>query len=126
MGIGKILLMLDEIIPGKWQSLPIIAKNDFVKKNPDAINRLILAYMEAWRFIRIHPDEAARIIAKAIEVPDDAVKRTMEITNISIDGRIDLTAIENMRDYLYDRGVIKTKYPAEEYIAKGFVPVIKS
>jgi ABC-type nitrate/sulfonate/bicarbonate transport system substrate-binding protein len=126
LGIGKVLLKLDEIIPGKWQDLPIIAKHDFVKKNPDAINRLILAYMEAWRFIRIYPDEAAMIIAKKIELPVDAVKRAMEITNISIDGRIDLTAIENMRDFFYNRGVIKTKYPAEEYIVRGFVPVIKS
>jgi ABC-type nitrate/sulfonate/bicarbonate transport system substrate-binding protein len=97
-----------------------------VKKNPDAINRLILAYMEAWRYIRLYPDEAAMILSKTTEVPAEAIKRAMELTKISIDGRIDLTAIENMRDFLYNRGVIKTQYPAEEYIVRGFVPVIKS
>jgi NitT/TauT family transport system substrate-binding protein len=126
LGVGKVLFSLDEIIPGNWQDQPILARHDFVKKNPDAINRLILAYMEAWRFIRIYPDEAAKIIAKKTEVPIEAIKRAMEFTKISIDGRIDLTAIENMRDFLYNRGVIKTKYPAEEYIVRGFVPVIKS
>jgi ABC-type nitrate/sulfonate/bicarbonate transport system substrate-binding protein len=126
LGVGKVLLTLDEIIPGKWQDQPILAKHDFVKKNPDAINRLILAYMEAWRYIRLHPDEAAMIISKKTEVPVEAVKRAMELTKISIDGRIDLTAIENMRDFLYNRGAIKTQYPAEDYIVRGFVPVIKS
>jgi NitT/TauT family transport system substrate-binding protein len=126
LGVGKVLLTLDEIIPGKWQDQPILAKHDFVKKNPDAINRLILAYMEAWRYIRLYPDEAAMILSKKTEVPAEAIKRAMELTKISIDGRIDLTAIENMRDFLYNRGVIKTQYPAEEYIVRGFVPVIKS
>jgi ABC-type nitrate/sulfonate/bicarbonate transport system substrate-binding protein len=126
LGVGKVLLTLDEIIPGKWQDQPILAKHDFVKKNPDAINRLILAYMEAWRYIRLYPDEAAMILSKTTEVPAEAIKRAMELTKISIDGRIDLTAIENMRDFLYNRGVIKTQYPAEEYIVRGFVPVIKS
>jgi ABC-type nitrate/sulfonate/bicarbonate transport system substrate-binding protein len=36
--------------------------------------------MEAWRFIRIYPDEAAEIVAKKTEVPIEAIKRAMEFT----------------------------------------------
>jgi ABC-type nitrate/sulfonate/bicarbonate transport system substrate-binding protein len=126
LGVGKVLVTFDEVVPGRWQDQPILVRYEFAVKNPEAINNLILAYMEAWRYIRLHPDEAANIIAKKTEVPVEAIKRAMALTKISIDGRIDLTAIENMRDFLYERGVIKTKLDAEEYIVRGFVPVIRS
>jgi len=126
LGVGKVLLTLDQVIPGSWQDQPILARYEFAAKNPEAINALILAYMEAWRYIRLHPDESAEIIAKKTEAPVEAIKLAMGLVKISIDGRIDLNAIENMRDFLYKRGVIKTPLPAEEYILRGFVPVIGS
>jgi len=126
LSVGKVLLTFDGVVAGRWQDQPILVRYEFAVKNREAISNLILAYMEAWRYIRIHPDESAEIIAKKTEVPVEAIKRAMELTKISIDGRIDLTAIENMRDFLYERGVIKTKLAAEEYIVEGFVPVIRS
>jgi NitT/TauT family transport system substrate-binding protein len=126
LGVGKVLLTFDGVVAGRWQDQPILVRYEFAVKNREAISNLILVYMEAWRYIRLHPDESAEIIAKKTEVPVEAIKRAMELTKISIDGRIDLTAIENMRDFLYERGVIKTKLAAEEYIVGGFVPVIRS
>ncbi|MEM3386426.1 MAG: ABC transporter substrate-binding protein [Nitrososphaerales archaeon] len=124
LGVGKVLLTFDEIVPGSWQDQPILTTKDFASKNPEAIKELIAAYMEAWRYIRIYPDESAQIIAKKTEAPVEAIKRAMELTKISTDGRIDLKAIENMRDFLHKRGVIQQALPVEEYILRGFVPVV--
>jgi len=127
LGVGKVLFTLDKVIPGFWQDELIYAKHEFIKKNPAALHELILAYMEAWRYMRLHPDDVAAIVAKKTEAPLEAIKQIIKLVGpkISVDGRIYLKAIKDMPNFLYKKGIIKKVLSPEEYIVRGFAPVIE-
>lgn len=61
----------------KAGDLFIIAANAFASRNPDLTAELLRAYQRGREFIRDHPDEAAAIIAKDVNLPPDQLVKVL-------------------------------------------------
>ncbi len=65
-----------------WYLL-LAMNNDYLKRNPQAIPRIIAMYKDAEEFIRDNPDKADQIVTKALNLPRGVIKEGV------IAGRID-------------------------------------
>lgn len=74
-GFNVLVRLSDVKVPGGVPVLSIIVPVDFGKKYPNTTLALVAAQMEAQQWFRDHPDEAADILAKAINVDVTEAKR---------------------------------------------------
>jgi ABC-type nitrate/sulfonate/bicarbonate transport system substrate-binding protein len=65
----------------------IIAYDDYVKKNPQIVEKYLTAFSESSQWVRQHPDEAAAIACRWISGLDPDVARAA-IKNITFDPRV--------------------------------------
>jgi len=77
------------------------------------------------RFIRESPKDAAAIAARALKWPEEAVARANQISGplLSVDGQIDVEAIEVMQTTLVELKVQKQRLPTQDLYTTEFTPV---
>jgi NitT/TauT family transport system substrate-binding protein len=124
LGVGKILLRLDEVTP-KWISEIAYTTSDVIRKRKDDLRKLLQGYFRAQRFCRDNAEETIRIAAKGIGWPEPAARRAYENTRPlwSTDGRFDLEALKFMQDTLLELGVLTVRWPLADHYTAEFVPV---
>ena len=123
-GKSRVLMRLDSVTP-KWISQIQYVSEDGIKKNGDAIRKVMKGVFQALRFMTSNPPEAAEIVSKKIGWSVEAVLGAHKISNqlFSHDGTISMDTLASMQDTLLEHGVIKKKLPLEEHVAKQFTPV---
>ena len=123
-GKGKILLRLDEVTP-KWISQFAYATEDAIRGKGDLIRRGLQGIFQAIKFMKAHPDEAAKLGAKHLRWPEEAVRLAHKLSGplLPADGRIDVEALRIMQETLLEQGVIKKRLPLEEHYTTEFTPV---
>lgn len=64
----------------------LVFKEDYISKNKDIITALIRGYLDALEYMRQEPEEAARLIARAMEIsPEDVLAQMEEVHNPGLD-----------------------------------------
>jgi NitT/TauT family transport system substrate-binding protein len=123
-GKSRILLRLDEVTP-KWISAIQYASEEQVRKNGDAVRKVMRALFRATRFMRDDAQAVAVIAGKRLGWSPEAVLGAHKITGglLSHDGTISMEALKTMQDALLEHGVLARRLPLEEHVAKGFTPV---
>jgi NitT/TauT family transport system substrate-binding protein len=123
-GKGKVLLRLDTVTP-KWISQIAYTTEENIRKNPDLVRRCLRSMAQAMRFMKEQVDEAARIGAKHLKWPEEAVKLAQRIAGplYSLDGRIDPVALEAMQETLLSMGILKKKLPLADHYTTEFTPI---
>lgn len=123
-GKGKILLRLDEVTP-RWISQLAYATEEAIQDKADLIRRSLQGIFQAIKFMKANPGEAARIGAKHLRWPEEAVRLAHKISGplLPADGQIDVEALRIMQDTLLEQGVIKTRLPLEDHYTTAFTPV---
>ncbi|MDR7482924.1 MAG: ABC transporter substrate-binding protein [Armatimonadota bacterium] len=124
LGVGKIILRLDEVTP-KWISEVAYATSDVIRKRKEDLRKVLRGYFRAQRFCRDNADETIRIAARGIGWPEPATRRAYENTRPlwSIDGRFDVDAMKFMQDTLLELGVLTVRWPLSDHYTAEFVPV---
>jgi NitT/TauT family transport system substrate-binding protein len=59
-----------------WE-LIVAMREDFLKKSPDAVPRLMKMFQEGARFIKSNPDEADRIVVGSVKLPPGILKEAV-------------------------------------------------
>jgi ABC-type nitrate/sulfonate/bicarbonate transport system substrate-binding protein len=59
-----------------WE-LIVAGREDFLKRSPDAVGRLMRMFQEGQRFIKANPDDADRIVAASIKLPPGVFKEAV-------------------------------------------------
>jgi len=59
-----------------WQLL-VVAREDFLRRQPQAVPRLLKMFQDGQRFIRSNPDEADRIIQRTVKMPEGVFKEAV-------------------------------------------------
>jgi len=123
-GKSKVLLRFDSLMP-KWISQAYYATDEYIKQNRDPIGHALRALFQAVRFIRESPKDAAAIAARALKWPEEAVARANQISGplLSVDGQIDVEAIEVMQTTLVELKVQKQRLPTQDLYTTEFTPV---
>jgi NitT/TauT family transport system substrate-binding protein len=89
MGVGEVLLTSNQI----WKNHPccvLVSDDGFRNRQPQNVEGLVKAHVEATRFINQHPDEAVKIGMKYTGMDEETVRIAMKNVNytyeLSIDG----------------------------------------
>lgn len=121
---SKVLLRFDSLMP-KWISQAYYATDDYIKAGREPIGHGLRALFQGVRFIRESPKEAATIAARTLKWSEEAVARANQISGplLSVDGKLDVEAIEVMQTMLLDLKVLKQRLPTQDLYTAEFTPV---
>ncbi len=81
-----------------WQ-LVVAMREDFLRKNPDAVPRLLKMFQDGQRFIRANLDDADRIVAGTVKLPPGVFKEAVSSGRLVYDV---LPAWEGERAVIWD------------------------
>ncbi|HYB41773.1 MAG TPA: hypothetical protein VEL75_08395 [Candidatus Methylomirabilis sp.] len=117
-------MRLDEVTP-KWISLSAYSTDELINTKKGTLQRTMRGLFQGHHFCRDNPDESTRIAAKGIGWPEPATRRAYELVQplLSMDGRMDLDAMQFMQDTLLEMGVLKKRLPLNEHYTTEFTPV---
>ena len=113
-GGGKVLVDERTLWPdGKYITTHLIVRTAFLKEHPEAVERLLRGQVEANAFVNAQPEEAQRIVNRAIEqitgrgIPEPVIAaawRNLEFTNDPIATSLRRSADDATAFGLLDRG----------------------
>jgi sulfonate transport system substrate-binding protein len=101
----------------KQGDLFIIARNDFVVRNPDVVETFLRVFKRGQEFIRDHPGEAAELIAKDVNLPPEQLVKVL--AKLDFDPAIKPKTIEELRkveDFLRASGIIKNPVDVAAFV----------
>ena len=85
--------------------ISVLAVNrTFMEKNRDAVQRLVLAYLEALKVAQANPQRWAKIYAEKAGLPEPVAAESIRITKL--DATLPLESIKRISKFLSDNGVI--------------------
>jgi sulfonate transport system substrate-binding protein len=85
--------------------ISVLAVNrPFMEKNRDAVQRLVIAYIDVLNFARGNKDRWAKIYAERAALPDPVAVESIRITQL--DAMMPLASIKRISKFLSDNGVI--------------------
>jgi NitT/TauT family transport system substrate-binding protein len=133
----KMLLMSQEVWP-EMQGSVLVVKEDLIKTYPEIVRKLLKVSKKATHWANQHPDEAANVMAKQLQVaggkilPAGAaeVAAKLEITPkvlLRSMGRLEYTTdidpkvIQGTIDYIAGLGYIKNRFNAEHILDLRFL-----
>ncbi len=99
------LLSLGDILPREWADQEVIARRDFVQKNPDTVRRVVKSLLQGVDFLRKNPPwtiEKMRSMSRFSEEAARMVYQGYLLRNLTVDGRTSRKGVENVREFLME------------------------
>ena len=117
------LVRVDDYRPKEWASHVVTARSDFAKKEPDTVKRVVRSILQATEFIGKNRDWSTGKVKLLFGFSDEAAKQIYERFHFTRDGKIGKKALENLRAYLIQYGIVSgEKIPTvEELYTEEFV-----
>lgn len=124
LGVGRIILRLDDITP-KWISQLAYATSDTIRRRKEDLRKVLRGHFQAMKFCRDNADETIRIAARGIGWTEPATRRAYEVSRplMSADGRFDVEAYRLMQETLLELGVLSVRLPLVDHFTTEFTPV---
>ena len=110
---GKVrdLLQVENYLPKPWAAYTIVARKDFVEKEPDTARRIVKSILEANRLV-MSKEERPWVLAKMKEVSnysDEAAQAIYGKLAFSTNGRLERKAMENLANFMVEYGLMKAE-----------------
>ncbi len=106
-GVIRVVLSIRDYLPKEWSDQAVVARKDFVEKNPDLAKRGVNAVLESGRFISKNPEWAIKKLQKALKIPRGTAKEALAGGDYSKNGRMSQKAMENVLALLLEYGLVK-------------------
>jgi sulfonate transport system substrate-binding protein len=85
--------------------ISVLAVNrGFMEQNRDAVQRLVVAYVDVLEYAKANPDRWAKIYAEKAGLPENVAAESIRITRL--DATLPLESIKRISKFLSDNGVI--------------------
>lgn len=100
--------------PGLYlKTFNLVALKDFIKYKPQVVNRVLRALIQAEEFTKKYPDQAIKIVSKALEISGSEIAGLWSDINIgvSLDQSLLLSLEDEARWAISNRLTDKTKVP---------------
>jgi len=121
----RVVLDVGKELPPMVQSVGI-ATGDLMRKNPEALRKIIAARREAVQFMNAKPEEAAKLTQKYFDkvAPDVLAKVTVQLAASAYwsEGAIEMDRLRNMARGLALVGELKGEIDWSKVIDKSFLP----
>jgi sulfonate transport system substrate-binding protein len=110
----------------KMPGTVLAVSSKFAKEHPDAVKKVIGAFLEASKIWNEDSQLAYKILTgkEAYGYSDSVARYMYEFVKFTNDGSISTSAVEELTRLLVEAGAIKEPLPAEDVIIKGFVPIV--
>jgi ABC-type nitrate/sulfonate/bicarbonate transport system substrate-binding protein len=124
-GIVRELVKVEEYRPKPWAAYTIVARRDYVQKEPDKVRRIVRSILEANKYI-MSKEGKAWTLAKIREIGGQSVEGAEYVYTtlaFSPDGRIERQAVANLANFMVDYGLVKKEDlpPLDSIIDDRFV-----
>ena len=92
-------------------------QDDFLKQNPEAVEKMLRALRKATDYINEHPEESAKIVAKRINIDEETCLRIMKknVYAMKFDQQF-LDGANNMANFMKDMNNIQAVPDTKNYI----------
>ena len=129
----KVLLSAQDLWP-RMQGSVLVVMEDFIRKHPEKVERLVKVTKQAIVWLNSHPQDAARIVSSGLSMAEEQISPatlakiaakseiTPEAMLRSLTKRLDCTTeinpeeIQKTIDYLATLGYIKKRFEAKEIL----------
>jgi NitT/TauT family transport system substrate-binding protein len=115
-GWGRILTYYT----AQWPDHPccvVVARDDFARRNPQALRQILAIHVEAVTWANEHPQETAQVIAEVMGGFDPAlVRASLDRAKMRIDYHLDPAEIRRMADLMVAQGLIAQAPDAERLV----------
>ena len=108
-GRVKELLQVTDYLPKSWAAYTIVARRDFVQKEPDTARRVVRSILEANRFA-MSKEGKPWVLAKMREISNysaEGANLIYDTLDLSKDGKLEKEAIKNLSDFMVEYGLMK-------------------
>jgi sulfonate transport system substrate-binding protein len=133
----EMLLLAKDIWP-QMQGSVLVVKDELIKKNPEAVRKLVAVNREATNWINAHSEKAAKIVARVLSVTGEKettngpgmldekpqinpsmMQRSMNRLEFST--AISMDHIQEVIEYVAGLGYIRKSFPATEIVDTRFM-----
>lgn len=100
-----------------WPNMPgsyLVVSEQLLKKYPDAVCRLAVVNEEATRLIHENPDEAIKVDAKMLGLPETVINESLH--RLYFTTRLNVAEMQRMVDIMYQHGLISHDIDISKYI----------
>jgi NitT/TauT family transport system substrate-binding protein len=107
LGVGNVVRRTGDLWPGA-PGCSLTTTADLIQRNPDLVQSVVNAYVEACAFVNDNPDEAAEIGAPFIGVHADIVRRALKVNRPNVDAIRNKGAMEQVLKLMQKLGYVQT------------------
>lgn len=122
-GEVRLLMALQEFLPKEWMDYGLYGQDDSVDDSPAAMRKAVRAFLQASAFVMDNPDWALAKLKASYGYSEDTARAVYNALKFSRDGKINPKALENVRTFLIEYGIVAKKKvpPLEELFTTKFV-----
>ncbi len=110
---AKVLIRSQEI----WPSMPgsgVAVTEEFLRDHRDIVVKIVEILTKAVKYIKEHPDDAAKIVAKHLASDTSIMRESMKYLDYTTS--INLEEITRYINYLRDYGVLESNITVEDFV----------
>lgn len=122
-GVTRELASTADYLPKPWLEDVIFVHKDFARSEQEVLRRLLKAVPQITDFIRKNPRWTMDKMKSFEGLPEEAAKVLYDDLELTITGRIEHQAVENVRRVFIEYGIISEKAPpATELYTNEYLP----
>ena len=135
---GFKMLLMSQDVWLEMQGSVLVVKEDLIRDHPEVVRKLVKVSQKATNWGNQHPDEAAEVMARQLQVVDGSlspaeaagVAAKLEITSqvllrsmarLEYTTDIDPKVVQETIDYIAELGYIKSSFKAEDILDLRFI-----
>lgn len=101
----------------KKGAVVLVARNDFATKNPKVLETFLKTYQRGFDYIKSHPQEAAKLITKDINLkPEQSLRVLPKFDYNTAIHADDIAELKKTEEFMRSNGLIKTKVDIDSFI----------
>ncbi|MEF3304585.1 ABC transporter substrate-binding protein [Paenibacillus sp. GYB003] len=122
-GTGKLLAKGWDYLPN-FHTGVIAARNDFIEKNPQLLEKLLRAYFKSQEYAKSHLDEYKTYFKANVKVDEKAIDRAFEREDVLWENNpnVDLKALQETQQLQVDLGFQDRVYDVDKILDLRFIP----
>ena len=106
LGVGYVIRRTGDLWPGA-PGCSLTTTSDLIERDPDLVQRVVNAYVEACAFVSENPDQAAEISAPLIGVSSDIVRRALRANRPDVNAIRNVEAMQQVLGLMQKLGYIR-------------------
>lgn len=112
-----------DYVPKPWFDQNLYTRKDFARSEPDILKRVVKATLQATAYLRANPRWTIDKIKSFQGASEEAAKQLYEGIHWTRTGKFDRKAVENVRKFFIDYGIMSEKAPpGDELYTDEYLP----